>query len=354
MPRSPRSPIRSFSPPARAPAKRGRLRRGRTSTSPSRSRGKGHLEGARRQIDATIARGSRAPGRAPTTARASKRSTATPTRAFAYLRQAAELAPDDVPGSHHGDDDLASLHDGPALERALRAGARRSPPREGEEEEAEALAPGEAEGQVAHIDELERIELPDGFVWRPIRRRFGIRAFGVNAYSAREAGGPIVEEHTEEQLGHEEIYLVLRGRVRFTVDGNEHELGPLKLVFVSDTQLRRGAIALDEDAVVLALGGKPGEPHEVSAWETMFAAAPAMQEERWDDAIRLHEQALAERPDHPALLYNLACMEARGGRPDDALRHLQRAVELEPKWAAEAAGDSDFDSIRDEPDFPTA
>ena len=206
----------------------------------------------------------------------------------------------------------------------------------------------------AHVDELDRIEMPDGFVWRPVRRRFGIRGFGVNAYTAREAGGQIVEEHSESELEHEEIYLVLRGRVRFRVEGEEHELGPGELVFLRDPMLRRGAGALDADAVVLALGGKPGVAHEVSAWETMFLAVPAMREERWDEAIRLHEEALAEKPDHPALLYNLACMEARGGRPADALEHLRRAVELEPKWAAHAAKDGDFETIRDAPGFPPA
>src|SRR3954470_13132130 len=124
---------------------------------------------------------------------------------------------------------------------------------------------------VVHVDDLAAIDLPDGFVWRPIRRHFGIRGFGVNAYSAREAGAQIVEEHTENQLGHEEIYLVLRGRALFTVDGNEHELGAGQLVFLRDPQLRRGAVALEEDTVVLALGGKPGEAHVVSAWEAMFA-----------------------------------------------------------------------------------
>ncbi len=205
---------------------------------------------------------------------------------------------------------------------------------------------------VAHVDELERIELPDGFVWRPIRRHFGIRAFGVNAYSAIAAGGQVVEEHTEEQLGHEEIYLVLRGRARFTVDGSDHELAAGQLVVVRDPQLRRGAVALDEDTVVLALGGKPGEPYVPSAWEAMFAAVPLAREERWDEAIALHVEALAEQPDHPALLYNLACMEARGGRRVDALLHLQRAVALEPKWAEYASSDSDFAAVRGEPGFP--
>lgn len=206
----------------------------------------------------------------------------------------------------------------------------------------------------AHVDDLDRIEMPDGFVWRPVRRRFGIHGFGVNAYSAAAAGAQIVEEHSEADLEHEEVYLVVRGRVRFRIEGAEHELGPGELVFLRDPLLRRGAVAVNEDALVLALGGKPGVPHEVSAWETMFLAVPAMREERWDEAIRLHEEALAEKPDHPALLYNLACMEARGGLRADALSHLRRAVELEPKWAAHAAKDTDFASIRDDPAFPAA
>ena len=181
---------------------------------------------------------------------------------------------------------------------------------------------------VAHIDDLDRIELDDGFVWRPIRRRFGIRAFGVNAYTPTAAGSQVVETHTELQLGQGE------------------------LVFVRDPGLRRGAVALDEDTAVLALGGKPGEAYQVSAWEAMFAAVPYAREERWDEAIRLHEEALAEQPGHPALLYNLACMECRGGRYLDALLHLREAVEIDRKWADYAAKDSDFAAIRSEPGFP--
>ena len=50
---------------------------------------------------------------------------------------------------------------------------------------------------VVHVDELQAIEMADGFVWRPVRRHFGIRAFGVNAYTASEVGSHIVERHTE-------------------------------------------------------------------------------------------------------------------------------------------------------------
>jgi tetratricopeptide (TPR) repeat protein len=205
---------------------------------------------------------------------------------------------------------------------------------------------------VARFEELDAIEMPDGFVWHPVRRHFDIRAFGVNAYTAREAGAHIIEEHSEKTLQHEEIYLVLRGRVRFTIGGDEHELGPGQLVFVRDPALTRGAVAVDADAIVLALGGKPGEPHQVSPWEAMFAAVPAAREENWDEAIRIHVEALREHPDSAALLYNLACMEARGGRALDALLHLQDSVRLDPKFADYAATDSDFAAIRSEPGFP--
>lgn len=203
-----------------------------------------------------------------------------------------------------------------------------------------------------HVDDLDAIELPDGFVWRPIRRRFGILAFGVNAYTATEVGGQIVEEHAEGALGHQEIYLVLRGRARFTIDGTDHELGPGQLVFMRDPALRRGAVALEPDTVVIALGGRPGRAHTVSPWEAMFAAVPAVNRGDWDEAIALHEAALAELPGNAALLYNLACIESLAGRDLDALLHLERAVELDPKWAERARTDPDFDTIRAEPAFP--
>jgi quercetin dioxygenase-like cupin family protein len=206
---------------------------------------------------------------------------------------------------------------------------------------------------LTHIDELNGIEMSDGFVWRPVRRHFGIQAFGVNVYMPG-ATGRVVEEHTESSLGHEEIYLVLRGRVKFTVDGNDHELEQGQLVFVRDPSLKRGGVALTDDAAVLAIGGKPGEAFEVSAWETWFAAAPLFEAKKWDEVMALYNEALADRPDHPALLYNLACAEAQAGHADDALEHLHRAVELRPEFAKDAPKDEDFASIKDDPRFPAA
>jgi tetratricopeptide (TPR) repeat protein len=204
---------------------------------------------------------------------------------------------------------------------------------------------------MAHIDELDAIEMPDGFVWRPVRRHFGIQAFGTNAYTPG-ASGQVVEEHTEQVLGHEEIYLVLRGRVRFTVDGNEHELGQGQLVFLRDPSLRRSAVALTDDAAVLAVGGKPGVPHEVSAWEYTFAASPQLRAGRYDEARRTLHEGLEAKPSSPPLLYDLACVEALAGEKDKALELLNEAVAADERFRKYAQTDEDFASIRDDQRFP--
>lgn len=204
---------------------------------------------------------------------------------------------------------------------------------------------------LAHIDELERVEMPDGFAWRPVRRHFGIRAFGTNVYTPGTSG-QVVEEHTEKRFGHEEIYLVLRGRVHFTVDSNDYELGPGQLVHVRDPSLRRGAVALTDDAAVLAVGGKPGEPHEVSAWECEFLALPHLKEGRYDEAKRLLREALAAKPGNPSILYNLACAQALAGERDAALANLSEALSGDESLRELAQTDEDFRSIRDDPRFP--
>ena len=204
---------------------------------------------------------------------------------------------------------------------------------------------------LVHIDELDKIEMPEGFVWRPVRRRFGIKAFGTNAYTPGPSG-QVVEEHTEGQLEHEEIYLVLRGRLRFTIDGNDHELGPGQLVFVRDPSLKRGAVALTGDAAVLAVGGKPGQAHEISAWEYVFAAMPHIEAGDLEKAERVMKEGLEEKPGDPAMLYNLACLEARAGKPDAALDHLVAATEANERFRNAAQTDEDFASIRDDPRFP--
>ncbi len=126
------------------------------------------------------------------------------------------------------------------------------------------------------IDDVEGIPVFGTLVWKPIRRTLGISAFGINAYTAAEAGDEVVEEHTEEALGHEEAYVVLRGRARFTVDGEEVDAPAGTIVYLDDPEQQRHAVAAEAGTTVLAVGGRPGV-HDVSPWEYFFPALPAIE-----------------------------------------------------------------------------
>jgi len=209
--------------------------------------------------------------------------------------------------------------------------------------------------EVARLDELDAIPVADGLVWHPVRRRFGIRSFGVNAYTSEHVGEHVVEDHDESGSGaggHEELYVVVRGLARFTVGGESVHAPAGTLVFVRDPALRRSAIAEEQGTVVLAIGGEPGQAYRVSPWESYFAAFPALRDGRWDEAIGLMQEGLREHPGNPSILYNLACAEARGGRPLDALLHLQEAVRAKPDYRERARTDPDFELIRREQGFP--
>lgn len=206
--------------------------------------------------------------------------------------------------------------------------------------------------QIAHFDDLERLPVDDeGLVWRPIRRRFGISAFGVNAYTAGSEGDRVIEEHRESD-GHEELYLVVSGRATFTLDEEEHELPAGTLVFVRPGTLR-GAVAREAGTTILGVGAKPGEVFKPSEWEEWFAANGYRRLGRQDEGRALLDASIAANPDAWQGYYNLACFEALDGRREEALTALERAAELGPDEAPKyAANDSDFDAIRDDPRFP--
>ena len=105
-----------------------------------------------------------------------------------------------------------------------------------------------------------------------VRRHFDIRAFGVNAITG-DAGSELVEPHHERDDesnltdGHEELFAVMSGHAAFTVDGEAIDAPAGTLVFVRDPALIRSATATADGTSILAIGGRPGVPFEVSRWE---------------------------------------------------------------------------------------
>jgi quercetin dioxygenase-like cupin family protein len=202
--------------------------------------------------------------------------------------------------------------------------------------------------EVAHVDELEELPINQSeFVWRPVRRRFGISAFGTNAYTAK-AGQRVVEEHYEQD-GHEEMYVVLRGRATFALGDDEVD-APAGTIVFARPGTKRGAIAAEDDTAVLAVGAKPGEVFEPSAWEDIFAAFSYAEQGDVDRARELVSGALERRPDEWQGYYNAACFEVLYGEKEAGIAHLQRAHELNAERVSDAAAtDRDFDAVRDDP-----
>jgi tetratricopeptide (TPR) repeat protein len=209
--------------------------------------------------------------------------------------------------------------------------------------------------EVARLEEIRGPRSRHGYDWHPIRRHFGIGAFGANANVAREAGDVVVDEHDEvgngPDGGQQELYVVLRGHATFELDGEKVDAPACTLVFVGDPAVKRAATAVEPDTAVLVLGGRPGEAFRTSAWESVRFALERSEGGDHDGAVRIVEALLAERPDDPRVLYDLACFESLAGRADDSLGHLRRSIELDPEYRGYARDDEDFDPIRADPRF---
>lgn len=203
--------------------------------------------------------------------------------------------------------------------------------------------------ETVHLDEIETVN-----GWLPIRRRFGIQAFGVNAWKVQDDGRTLIGEHDESTTGHEELYVVIRGHATFTVDGDEIDAPSGTIVFVRDPALKRAAVAVEPETTIFTAGGKPGEAYAPLPWEENAEIIPLFGTGEYGEAKRRLERALERHPDAGGLTYNLACAESRLGETDAALAHLERAIELWPGFREAAAGDPDFEAIRDDPRFPNA
>ena len=202
----------------------------------------------------------------------------------------------------------------------------------------------------AHLDEID--ELDDGRCpWRPVRHHFGITAFGINVWTARDAGDRIINEHDEAGPDpNEELYLVLRGRAVFELDDERLDAPAGTLVFVR-SDVKRTAFADEAGTTIIAVGGVPGKAYEPVGWEVWAPLRGLYEAGEYADAADRGRELVEANPHYATPLYNLACCESLAGRTTDALEHLRQAINLSEQSRSYAKDDSDFDPIRDEPAF---
>src|SRR3954464_10836144 len=203
---------------------------------------------------------------------------------------------------------------------------------------------------VARLEEIE--ELTDGREpFRPVRHHFGITSFGVNAWTASQVGDRIINEHDEsEPDASEELYLVVRGRAVFELDG-DRVAAPAGTFVFAPPGVKRTAFAEEPETTILALGGTPGKAYEPDGWELWAPLNPLYDAGEYGEAADRGRELVAAHPQYAGLLYTLACCESLAGRTTEALEHLGRAIDRSEPSRSLARDDSDFDPIRDEPGF---
>jgi quercetin dioxygenase-like cupin family protein len=114
---------------------------------------------------------------------------------------------------------------------------------------------------------------PNDFDWYPLQHHFGLRAFGVNAF-AGDVGIELVAEHDESASGQEELYVVVRGAARFTLNGEEHDARAVSVVAIPDPAVTRAAVATENGTIVLAIGA-PADSGFATTWrEEHFEQVP--------------------------------------------------------------------------------
>ena len=203
---------------------------------------------------------------------------------------------------------------------------------------------------VAHIDEID--ELSDGRCpWRPVRHHFGITSFGVNAFTGREAGARLINEHDEsqEQDLQEELYFVQRGRARFELDGDRIDAPAGTFVFARPS-VTRTAFAEEPGTTIVALGGTPGKAYEAHGAEVWLPLQHLYEAGEYAEAADRGREQI-EAAEYPMPLYNLACCESLAGHTDEAIEHLGLAIARSDRFRSLAAEDSDFDPIWEEAAF---
>jgi tetratricopeptide (TPR) repeat protein len=206
---------------------------------------------------------------------------------------------------------------------------------------------------VAHLDQLDDLSYSDCRL-RPVRLHFGITAFGVNAWTARAAGDRLNPEHDEsDSRSPEELYVVVRGRAVFELDGERVDAPAGTLVFARPG-VKRTAFAEEADTAIMAVGATPGRAYIPAAWEVW---GPLYQAGEYGEAADRVRELIEAHPEYAGqaryavLFYNAACFESLAGRRAEALAHLRQALEVSDDLRELAKSDSDLDPIRDEPAF---
>jgi mannose-6-phosphate isomerase-like protein (cupin superfamily) len=204
------------------------------------------------------------------------------------------------------------------------------------------IVAGVSEGWTAvSVDAVEAVPWQDtDLVWRPLRHALGTHVAGLAAFTADAAGQTVVEPHRESAggRGHEEVYVVLRGRAAFTLDGEALDAPAGTLVRVAP-DVHRHAVAAEPGTAVLALGDDPDFRPSASEW--LERARPFLRSDP-QRARAILADLHAQRSGSPGDRLGQALLAAAGGDDDAARAALASVLAEHPEYRVPLSADPDL------------
>jgi quercetin dioxygenase-like cupin family protein len=200
--------------------------------------------------------------------------------------------------------------------------------------------------QAVRLDDVEAVPWPGTeLTWRPLRHALRGHIVGMGAFTAERAGQEVVEAHRDSEggMGHEEIYVVLRGRATFTLDGAELDAPSGTFVRVAP-EVHRHAVAVEAGTAVLALGGFPTFVPSASEW--IERARPHIRTDP-QRARSVIDELRAVKPDSVGVPIADALLAVGSGDEAAARRALATALEREPDVREQLAADPDLGPLLD-------
>ena len=119
--------------------------------------------------------------------------------------------------------------------------------------------------KAAAIDDIPPVKPDWPATWKSVRHYFGINAFGINAVT-KDAGNVLIPEHEHGDSGEQEIYIVIAGEAKATLDGTEVAV-PAGTAVATEGSVRRKFEAVASPTTLIVVGGTPGKAYEVGDWE---------------------------------------------------------------------------------------
>jgi len=117
---------------------------------------------------------------------------------------------------------------------------------------------------IKHRDEFETMEGSGEATWRLARKALGTSAFGFNLVEIGPGGQ--IPEHTEEESGQVELFVVLEGEAVMRLEGEDHPAPAGTFASIEPPASRTILNRSDASVTALLIGVHPAGGYSSPSW----------------------------------------------------------------------------------------